>query len=137
MDRIRLSIGPNDVWIEGNLLFIRRVGPYLLEYVREFMSLADRVYRENGSLVMLMDVAQAIPPDPKARRLLATWPAPGVYPIVLFGVSRMQRVMLQLIMGARRLMSPHQIPPMHICSSEAEAYELVAKLRQGKSSSAP
>ena len=135
MDSSAFNIGPNQVQIDGRILHVKLVGPYLAEHARDVLTLADRIYREQGMVFMLLNLAESIPPGPETRKLLATWPVAGPYPVVIYGAGMLQRAALQLVLSAMRLLARGAIPEVHVFSSEAAARAWIAKHPHGGAAS--
>ena len=129
------NIGPNQVQIEGKVLHVKLIGPYLVEHAREILTLTDRIYREQGMVLMLLNLAESIPPGPETRKLLATWPVAGPYPVVIYGAGILQRAALQLVLSAMRLLARGSIPEVHVFSTESAARAWIAKQPQGGTAS--
>jgi len=125
------NIGPNQVQIEGKVLHVKLIGHYLAEHAREVLTLADRIYREQGMVFMLLNLAESIPPGPETRKVLATWPVAGPYPVVIYGAGILQRAALQLVLSAMRLLARGSIPEVHVVSTESAARAWIAKHPQG------
>ena len=135
MDSPTFHIGPNQVQITGKVLHVKLIGPFLVEHARELLTLPDRIYREQGMVFMLLNLAESIPPGPETRKLLATWPVAGPYPVVIYGAGMLQRAALQLVLSAMRLLARGAIPEVHVFSSEAAARAWIAKHPHGGAAS--
>jgi len=135
MDSSTFHIGPNQVQIDGCILHVRLIGPYLAEHARDVLTLADRIYREQGMVFMLLNLAESIPPGPETRKVLATWPVAGPYPVVIYGAGLLQRAALQLVLSAMRLLARGSIPEVHVVSTESAARAWIAKHPQGGAAS--
>jgi hypothetical protein len=131
MDSPTFHIGPNQVQITGKVLHVKLIGPFLVEHARELLALPDRIYREQGMVFLLVDLAESIPPGPEARKLLATWPVAGPYPVVIYGAGVLQRAALQLVLSAMRLLARGSIPEVHVFPTESAARAWIAKHPQG------
>ena len=135
MNSATFTIGPNQAQIAGKVLHLKLIGPYQVEFAREIMTLADRIYRERGMVFMLLDVSEAIPPGPDGRKLVATWPVAGPYPMLIYGASVLKRAAMQLISSASRLISRGAALQVHFFASEAAARAWIAKHPQGGAAS--
>ena len=115
------QIGPHQVHVQDDLLFIRFIGPYLPEEARQVLALADQMYRTYGGCYMLADVRQGGPPGPETRRVIGTWPYLGTYVAALFGVNSAIRVLTTLLVGAQRLLGTRQPIRTELFDHEDEA----------------
>jgi hypothetical protein len=132
MDIIRYSIGPHEVIIEGDLLVLRFVGPYLPDEAKQILTLTDQVFRKQGSVYYVANVTRGDMLGPQTRRVLATWQYLGQYTAVMVGTSLAQRAVLALVSSAQRLLSSKPSPFIHFCATEQAARELIAKLREAR-----
>lgn len=130
MEITRRKIGPHEIEIEGDVMRVRPVGPYLPDEAREFLTLSDEIYRKHGSMFSLADLGRAEPPGPETRRILVTWPYLGEYVSVMYGASMAQRAIMRLISGAHRLIGSKTAPRVEICASEAEALQCIETYRR-------
>ena len=135
MDSSTFHIGPNQVQIDGCILHVRLIGPYLAEHARDVLTLADRIYREQGMVFMLLNLAESIPPGPETRKVLATWPVAGRYAVLTYGAGILQRTAMQLILSANRVLSRSLAPDVLFFSSESAARAWIAKHPQGGAAS--
>ncbi len=135
MDSPIFYIGRNQAQLNGKVLHLKLIGPYLAEPAREILTLADRIYREQGMLFMLLDVSQSIPPTPEVRKLVATWPVAGRYAVLTYGAGILHRTAMLLILSANRLLSRSLAPDVLFFSSEAAARAWIAKHPHGGAAS--
>lgn len=115
------QINRHEVRLEGDILRVRFVGPYLPDEASRILTLADEIFRRHGRVFLLADVAASGPPGPETRRVIGTWNFLGRYAAVAFGASLAVRTVFHLVVGAQRALG-HTSPMLtHISTAEPEA----------------
>lgn len=125
-----IQVGGHAAWLEGDILGVRFVGPYLPEEARQILSLADQIYREHGRVFLLADVSQSVPPGPETRRIIGTWSYLGRYAAVAFGANLAIRTIFRLVVSAQSALGYRSPILTHIAASEAEARTWIAEQRR-------
>jgi hypothetical protein len=98
------KFGPNDIRIEGDLVFSVVHGVPSLADTRRFLDLVADVASRHGSVVMLTDVTEGFGLSPETRRYTAEWSRDHtIAASALFGASSATRAMLMLVFGAMRV----------------------------------
>lgn len=124
------AIGSHQVKVEGSIIHVRLIGPYLREHAREILLLADQLYDSHGEVALLADSSRSGPPPPETRRFVATWSYHGPYIAALYGANQVVRVMARLMIGAQRMLGSVQRIETQICDSEAQARAWIAEQRR-------
>lgn len=114
-------VGPHEVRLEGDLLCVRFVGPYLPDEARQILTLGDQLYRQHGGCYMLADARLGHAPGPETRRVIAMWPYLGTYVAAVHGAGTGLRALTTLMVGAQRLLRVRQPIRTELFEGEAEA----------------
>lgn len=113
--------GPNDIYVEDDLVFAVVHGVASLEATKGYLALTSAVAARHGQVVQLTDVTWGFGLAPETRRYAAEWAKSNyVVASAIFGASAPTRAMLLLVTGAMNLIGGHR-SNTHFCATEVEA----------------
>lgn len=115
------KFGPNDVYVEGDLIFTVVHGVASLEASQSYLAVAAEVLVKHGQVVMLTDVTEGFGLSPETRRYTTEWSKKhAIVASAIFGASAPTRAMLLLVTRAMNLIGGYQ-SNVRFMATEAEA----------------
>ena len=115
------KFGPNDIYVEDDLVFAVVHGIASLEATKDYLALTSEVAARHGQVVQLTDVTWGFGLAPETRRYAAEWAKTNyVVASAVFGASAPTRAMLLLVTGAMNLVGGYK-SNTHFCATEADA----------------
>ena len=115
------KFGPNDVHVDGDLVFTVVHGVASLDAAQRYLEVAAEVLAKHGQVVMLTDVTEGFGLSPDTRRYTTEWSKKHVIAAsAIFGASAPTRAMLLLVTRAMNLVSGYQ-SNTRFTATEAEA----------------
>lgn len=123
------KFGPNDVHVEGDLVFTIVHGVASLDASRRYLELVAEVTAKHGRVVMLTDVTKGFGLSPETRRYTTEWgKTHTVAASAVFGASAPARAMLLFVTRAMSLVSNYH-SNVRFFAAEAEARDWLDEYR--------
>lgn len=123
------KFGPNDIYVEDDLVFAVVHGVAGLEATKEYLALTAAVAVRHGQVVQLTDVTEGFGLAPDTRRYATEWAKTNsVAASAIFGASAPTRAMLMLVMRAMSLVAGYKTNTSFF-ATEAEARAWVDPFR--------
>ena len=124
-----MKVGPNDVTIDGDIIFGRVHGVPTMEDTRKFLEIVAEVEAKYGQILFLTDVTEGFGLSSESRRYTAEWSKQHrIVASAFFGASTPARAMLTLVMRAMSLLGNSQ-PNTRFFATEAEARDFLDQFR--------
>ncbi|MBL9008752.1 MAG: hypothetical protein JNJ46_31120 [Myxococcales bacterium] len=123
-------IGPHQVQVDGEAIFVSFSGPYLPDEARQLLTLADGLYRKYGAVVLVADVSQLGSMGAETRRVVGTWPFLGIYQTIVYNATKPLRILLDLMSAARRLLGLKNPVQLQLVATHREAVSWLAEQRR-------
>lgn len=115
------KFGPNDIFVEDDLVFAVVHGVASLEATKGYLALTSEVAARHGQVVQLTDVTWGFGLAPETRRYAAEWAKTNhVVASAIFGANAPTRAMLLLVTRAMSLLAGYKTTT-HFLATEAAA----------------
>lgn len=124
-----MKFGPNDVIIEGDMVFSRVHGVPDMEDMRKFFEMVAEVEAKYGQVLFLSDVTEGFGLTSESRRYTAEWSKNHrIVANAFFGASTPARAMLTLVLRAMSLLGNSQAHTRFF-ATEAESRDFLDQFR--------
>ena len=125
-----VQLGPHTVEIQGDCTLVRLRGPFVLDEMKKWCSLADQVIAAHRVLFTISDFSAGgwFPAD--SRHYASHWPnVVHIRGTAIFGASFAVNVMVSMTARVTALVQKHAIPTVAV-KTESEARAWIAAQRQ-------
>ncbi len=115
-------MGPNDVYVDGDLIFTKVHGDAELAESQQFLELAGQIESQYGHVLMLTDATEGFGLSTDSRRYAADWAKRHrIAASAVFGASAQAAAMILMLARLMSLFSKSYQTNVRFFSSEAEA----------------